>query len=59
MKEVWYLWQEGETLPSLWFDTKEAAEVAARMLYPNEPPDKRYAHIYSRDVLTLKDLTEK
>ena len=54
--EVWYLWQEGERIPSLWFDTKETAEVAARMLYPDEHPDKRYARIFFKDVLTMSDL---
>lgn len=56
MKQVWYLWQEGERLPSLWFDTKETAETAARMLYPDESESKRYQRVFYRDVLTLKDL---
>jgi hypothetical protein len=56
MKQVWYLWQEGERLPSLWFDTKETAEAAARMLYPDESESKRYQRVFYRDVLTLKDL---
>ena len=56
MKEVWYLWQEGERTPSLWFDTKETAEVAARVLYPDEEEHKRYQRIFYRNVLTMKDV---
>ena len=56
MKEVWYLWQEGENVPTLWFDTKETAEACARMLYPNLTEDARYARVFYREVLTMKDL---
>jgi hypothetical protein len=53
---VWYVWEEEQvTLPTL-FDTKEAAEVYARILFPDENPDKRYARIYFRRVLTMSDL---
>jgi hypothetical protein len=56
MKQVWYLWQEKESFPALWFDKKETAERAARMLFPDEDIHKRDARIYFRDVLTMSDL---
>lgn len=56
MKQIFCLWQEDEAIPRLWFDTKEAAEVAARLLYPNETEGARYSRIYERDVVTMKDL---
>ena len=56
MKQVWYLWQEREDFPSLWFDTKITAEAAARMLYPDEEPNKRHARIFFRPVITMADL---
>ena len=56
MKKIYCLWQEGENIPRLWFATKEAAEVALRMLYPNEPVSARYSRIYERDLLTMEHL---
>lgn len=54
---VWYVWEEetGGFCPTL-FDTKEAAETYARVLFPDENPDKRYARIYFRRVLSMSDL---
>jgi hypothetical protein len=57
MKHIYCLWQEEEVIPRLWFDTKEAAETAARMLYPNESPEMRYSRIYERPLRSLNDLT--
>jgi hypothetical protein len=57
MNQVWYVSEE-ETAgfaPTL-FDTKEAAEVYARVLFPDETESKRYARIYFRRVLTMADL---
>lgn len=57
MNMVWYVSEE-ETAgfaPTL-FDTKEAAEVYARVLFPDETESKRYARIYFRRVLTMADL---
>jgi hypothetical protein len=56
MKQIYCLWQERENIPVLWFATKDAAEAAARMLYPNETIEVRYSRIYERNLLTLKDL---
>lgn len=55
-KQIYCLWQEGENIPRLWFATKEAAERAARVLYPNESPEARYSRIYERDLLTIDNL---
>lgn len=55
-KKIYCLWQEGENIPRLWFATKEAAERAARMLYPNESESARYSRIYERDLLTMECL---
>ena len=59
MRKIYCLWQEGENIPRLWFDTKEAAEVAARMLYPEEWESVRYSRIYERDLLTMEYLEER
>lgn len=55
-KKIYCLWQEGENIPRLWFATKEAAEVAARQLYPEEWEPVRYNRIYVRDLLTVQDV---
>lgn len=52
---VWYVAGEHEGMPQL-FDTKEAAEKYARLLFPEESESKRYARIYFRRVATIKDL---
>lgn len=57
MNQVWYV-QGEETAgfaPTL-FDTKEAAEVYARMLFPDETESNRYSRIFYREVLTMADL---
>lgn len=63
MKDVWYVQGDPETAgvwPSrVWpnlFETKEAAEVYARMMFPDEDESKRYARIFFREVLTMSDL---
>jgi hypothetical protein len=56
MKHIYCLWQEEEVIPRLWFDTKEAAETAVRMLYPNESIEARYSRIYERNLVTMNDL---
>ena len=56
MKKIYCLWQEGENIPRLWFATKEAAEIAARMLYPREVISERYSRIYERDLLTMEHM---
>ena len=57
MNLVWYVSEEDTAgfAPTL-FDTKEAAEVYARVLFPDETESKRYARIYFRRVLTMADL---
>lgn len=61
MKEitVWYVAGECES-PGDWptlFDEKMGAEKWARFLFPNEPEHKRYQRIYSREVLTLAQIS--
>lgn len=56
MKQVWYVHDPSEA--SWWpqlFDTKLAAEQYARMLFPNETEDKRYARIHYREVYSIID----
>jgi len=58
-QEVWYVMGETDNtdmmLPTL-FDSKEAAEVYARMMFPDEDANKRYGRIYFRNILTMSDL---
>ena len=58
-QEVWYVMGETDNtdmmLPTL-FDSKEAAEVYARMMFPDEDADKRYGRILFRNILTMSDL---
>jgi hypothetical protein len=60
MREVWYVQGDPDAI-GLWptlFNTKEAAEAYARLVFPNESEgeNKRYARVYFRTVLTLADL---
>lgn len=54
---VWYVADGQGYIPTL-FDTKEAAEKWARMLFPDESPSQRYARVYYREVMTLEEVTE-
>ena len=60
MNEVYYVQGDPDMSPSgQWpnlFETKEAAEVYARYVFPDEGEDKRYSRIYCREVLTMSDL---
>lgn len=58
MKQIWFVAGEHDedyVIPTL-FDTKQAAEVYARMLFPDEDESKRYSRIFYREVLTMSDL---
>ena len=58
-QEVWYVMGETDNTDMLFptfFDSKEAAEVYARMMFPDEDADKRYGRIYFRNILTMSDL---
>lgn len=55
MKQIWYVAGEGGKFPTF-FDTKMAAEVYARLLFPDEDKSKQYRRIYYREVLTMSDL---
>ena len=58
MKQIWFVAGEHDedyVIPTL-FDTKQAAEVYARMLFPDETESKRYSRIFYREVLTMSDL---
>lgn len=55
---VWYVQGEEGTetrVPTL-LDSKEAAEKYARLLFPGESPDTRYARVMYRPVWKLNDL---
>ena len=56
--QVWFVTgedMEGRYTPTL-LDSKETAERYARMMFPDDDVNKRYARIYSRDILTMSDL---
>lgn len=58
MRQVWFVRGEHDeeyVMPTL-FDTKEAAEVYARGLFPDEDEVKRYGRVYYREVMTINDL---
>lgn len=58
MKEVWYVQGDPEAI-NLWpnlFETKEAAEIYARYVFPDEGENVRYSRIFFRRVLTTTDL---
>jgi hypothetical protein len=57
MKNVWYVNGDPDAI-GLWptlFDTKEAAEAYARLAFPDESENRRYARVYFRTVITLAD----
>ena len=57
MTLVWYVaGEETAGFSFTLFDTKEAAEKYARILFPDEPESKRYSRIFYRRVLTMADL---
>jgi hypothetical protein len=58
MREVWYVQGDPDAI-GLWpnlFETKEAAEIYARLVFPDDSEDRRYARVYFRTVLTMTDL---
>jgi hypothetical protein len=54
MNCVWYVSDSEPGWPPL-FDTKEAAEQWARILFPNEDPQKRYTRIFYRTVYQYEE----
>jgi len=59
MKEVWYVrGADPESPMPVLFTTKLAAEMYARMEFPDEHPDTRYARIFYRSVWEEKDLKQ-
>jgi len=58
MSEVWYVQGDPEAI-GLWpnlFETKEAAEIYARYVFPDEGEAVRYSRIFYRKVLTTTEL---
>ena len=53
LRQVWFVQDADDPRPQLW-DTKMDAEIYARVCFPDESEDRRYARIYSRDVYTIK-----
>ena len=56
MSIIWVV--RGSDDPTV-FDTKEAAEMYARMVFHYETEERRYARVYFREVWTLADLREQ
>ena len=58
MKYVWYVaGADGDdTIRAVLFSTKLAAEMYARLKFPDESPDARYARIFYRSVWEEDDL---
>ena len=57
MSEIWYVDEgEGFHLVSHVFETKIEAERYARELFPEESEDERYSRIYSKEVVSFKEL---
>jgi len=57
--KVWFVTgedMEGRYTPTL-LDSKETAERYARMMYPDDDANKRYARVYYVEVLTMADLS--
>lgn len=60
VQQVWYVSGADavdEIMPVL-FTTKMAAEKFARIRFPDEDPDKRYARIFYRLVWSANDVYE-
>ena len=53
MRYVWFVKGDPDNLV---LSTKLCAETLARILFPDESPDYRYARIYYKPVLHLHDL---
>jgi hypothetical protein len=61
MRQVWYVHGEHDeeyVMPTL-FDTKEAAEVYARVLFSEENGAERYSRIGFQNVYTKEDANEQ
>jgi hypothetical protein len=54
MNCVWYVNENQGGWPEL-FDTKEAAEQYARLLFPNESNEIRYSRIFYRVVYQYEE----
>ena len=56
MSEIWYVNEgEGFHLVEHVFETKIEAEGYARMMFPGESEDERYARIYCKPVVSFKE----
>lgn len=59
MKQVWYVrGADPESPMPVLFATKMAAEMYARLEFPDEHPDTRYARIFYRSVWEEADMKE-
>ena len=57
MSEIWYVNEgEGFHLVAHVFETKIEAERYARELFPEESESERYSRIYSKEVVSFKEL---
>jgi len=59
VKQVWCVRGDDPEFPlPEFFATKMAAEMYARLEFPNESPDTRYARIFYRSVWEEADMKE-
>ena len=59
MKQVWYvLGSPDEDVMPVLFETKMAAEMYTRQLWPDASPQDRYARVFYKSVWTEADMKE-
>lgn len=60
MRQVWYVaGADPESPIPVLFDTKLAAEIYARQVFPDADPDARYARIFYKSVWQESDMLER
>lgn len=58
MKQVWYvLGADNDSPIPVLFETKLAAEMYARQVWPGASPQDRYARVFYKSVWTEADMT--
>lgn len=59
MKQVWYvLGADNDSPIPVLFETKLAAEMYARQVWPDASPQDRYARVFYKSVWTEADMVE-
>lgn len=52
LNEVWIVLGDDEDESPILWRTKMDAEIYARRMYPDESPNRRYARIYSEQIMS-------